>query len=356
MKKVIVGMSGGVDSAVTAYLLKAMGYEVIGVTLRTWLTADGRESRCCEIDDAQEVARQLEMPYYAVNCLSDFRREIVMPFVEGYLQGVTPNPCVICNRRIKWEGLLHAAQVMGADYVATGHYASVVRLPNGRYTVQKARSAQKDQTYMLWQLTQEQLSRTLMPLGQLTKDEVRSIAERVGLAVAQKPDSQEICFVTDGSYVDFIEASAEEYVPQPGYFVDEEGHILGTHKGIIHYTVGQRKGLGIALGVPAYVKEINAAANEVVLSSEEALYRTELDCRDLRFLSIPDPAPGERVRAKIKIRYHDGGTVGTVERTGDDTAHVVFEMPVRAPAPGQSAVFYDEADRVIGGGVIAVSS
>lgn len=353
MPKVIVGMSGGVDSAVTAYILKAMGYDVIGVTLRTWVGGDGKESRCCEIDDAQAVAEQLDIPYYVLNCLSDFHRKVVEPFTYDYLHGLTPNPCVLCNRDIKWEGLLHAADVMGADYVATGHYASVVRLENGRYTVQKAASAPKDQTYMLYRLTQAQLSRTLMPLGRLTKEEVRRMARQVGLSVAEKRDSQEICFVTDGSYADFIETNAEGYVPRVGNFVDEQGHVLGQHKGIIHYTVGQRKGLGLALGVPAYVKEINAVTNDVVIAAEASLYRSEIVCHRLNFLSLPELPPGDTVRARVKIRYHDEGFWGTVERIGEDMVRVAFEQSVRAPAPGQSAVFYDETDCVIGGGEIA---
>ena len=246
-KRVIVGMSGGVDSAVAALLLKEAGYEVIGVTLRTWESDDGSESRCCEIDDARDTARQLGIAYHVFNCLSDFRRHVVSPFVDAYLHGLTPNPCVNCNRFVKWERMMFYANILGADSIATGHYASVVRLGNGRYTLQKADYAQKDQTYMLWRLTQEQLSRTLMPLGRLTKQEVRSIAEQAGLPVADKPDSQEICFVPDGSYADFIAAQAEHYKPDEGNFVDEQGKFLGRHKGVIHYTVGQRKGLGIAL-------------------------------------------------------------------------------------------------------------
>ena len=210
MKRVLVGMSGGVDSAAAAYLLQKEGYEVCGVTLRTWDAGDGSESRCCEIDDAQRVAHRLGIRHYALNCVADFSGKVVDPFVRSYLEGQTPNPCIECNRYVKWEKMLYAAKVMEADYVATGHYAHVVRLANGRYTVKKARHAAKDQTYMLYKLSQEQLAATLMPLGDYTKEEVRRIALEAGLPVAQKPDSQEICFVTDGHYADFIEQYAEK--------------------------------------------------------------------------------------------------------------------------------------------------
>ena len=352
-KRVIVGMSGGVDSAVAALLLKEAGYEVIGVTLRTWESGeDGEKSRCCEIDDARDTARQLGIAYHVFNCLSDFRRHVVSPFVDAYLHGLTPNPCVNCNRFVKWERMMYYANILGADSIATGHYASVVRLGNGRYTLQKADYAQKDQTYMLWRLTQEQLSRTLMPLGRLTKQEVRSIAEQAGLPVADKPDSQEICFVPDGSYADFIAAQAEHYKPDEGNFVDEQGKFLGRHKGVIHYTVGQRKGLGIALGEPIYVSEIRADANEVVLGKAECLLKDEIFCRELNFLSITDLPWEKSIRANIKIRYHDGGCNGTITRTGVDTVRISFDGKVRAPAPGQSAVFYDASGCILGGGEI----
>ena len=351
-KRVIVGMSGGVDSAVAALLLKEAGYEVIGVTLRTWESGDGTESRCCEIDDARDTARQLGIAYHAFNCLSDFRRHVVSPFVDAYLHGLTPNPCVNCNRFVKWERMLYYANILGADAIATGHYASIVRLGNGRYTLQKADYAQKDQTYMLWRLTQEQLSRTLMPLGRLTKQEVRSIAEQAGLPVADKPDSQEICFVPDGSYADFIAAQAEHYKPDEGNFVDEQGKFLGRHKGVIHYTVGQRKGLGIALGEPVYVSEIRADSNEVVLGKAECLLKDEIFCRKLNFMRIADLPAGDSIRANIKIRYHDGGCNGTITRVGEDTVSISFDGKVRAPAPGQSAVFYDASGCILGGGEI----
>ena len=380
MKKVLVGMSGGVDSAVAAYLLQKEGYEVCGVTLRTWEGEDGAESRCCEIDDARRVAWKLGIQYYTLNCTREFARDVVDPFAASYLHGQTPNHCVICNRSIKWDKMLYAAKVMQADYVATGHYAHVVRLASGRYTVKTARHAAKDQTYMLCRLSQEQLAATLMPLGSYSKDDVRRIAQEAGLPVADKPDSQEICFVTDGHYSDFLEdylqkreaiqgetippaplegapaglPSEENFwrIPAPGWFVDEDGNRLGMHKGITHYTVGQRKGLGIALGRPVYVKEIRPATDEVVLSDEPALFHRTVLCRDVNFLSIPGLEPGQTLRARSKVRYHHAAADSELQMLEDGTLRIHFDAPVRAPAPGQTAVFYDDDDCLIGGGFI----
>ena len=351
MKKVIVGMSGGVDSAVTAYLLKAAGFSVTGITLRTWFSAEGEESRCCEIDDARRVAWKIGIPYYAFNCVLAFQDNVTKPFVSEYLQGLTPNPCIVCNRFVKWEKMLYYAKVLKADFVATGHYASVLRLDNGRYTVQQALHAEKDQTYMLYKLTQEQLARTMMPLGKCSKEEVRRIAEEAGLPVANKKDSQEICFVTRGSYGDYIEKETDSAI-RPGNFVDEKGTVVGTHKGIIHYTVGQRKGLGLALGYPAYVKRISAAANEIVVGDETSLYHREIICSELNYMSVPGIEEGETLRAHVKIRYHHGGEYASICPEGNGQVRVIFDNPVRAPAPGQSAVFYDENRCVIGGGKI----
>ena len=245
MAKVIVGMSGGVDSAVTALLLKEAGYEVEGVTLRTWDTEETEVSRCCEIDGARETAEKLGIPFHVLNVSSAFKKNVTEPFIREYLRGRTPNPCVFCNRAVKWEWLIYMANVLQADYVATGHYAEIRKLPNGRYTVRKAAYAPKDQTYMLYRLSQEQLSRTIMPLGTYDKNDVRKIAADAGLPSASSPDSQEICFVTEGHYADYIREHAKDPVPGAGNYVDETGRILGQHKGIIHYTVGQRRGLEI---------------------------------------------------------------------------------------------------------------
>ena len=352
MKKVIIGMSGGVDSAVAAYLLKQAGYDVVGVTLRTWAGTEGQESRCCEIDDARRTAYTIGIPYYAFNCVSDFESKVVEPFVQDYLCGRTPNPCVVCNREIKWERLLYHADVLKADFVATGHYASVVKLENGRYTVRKASHSEKDQTYMLYRRTQEQLSRTLMPLGEYSKAEVREIAAKAGIEVASKPDSQEICFVTDGDYADFIINHENGAVPGEGNYVDESGNILGRHKGIIHYTVGQRKGLGVAFGHPMYIKEIRADKNEIVLSDLEQTCR-EILCRGMNFMSIPEPLAGEEIRCQVKVRYRNYGQEALLTKVGEDLFKVSFDEPVRFAAPGQSAVFYDDNDCLIGGGFIS---
>ena len=352
MKKVVVGMSGGVDSAVAAFLLKKAGYDVIGVTLRTWLSETGDESRCCEMDDARAISHRIGIPYYPLNCADVFTEKVITPFIDAYLNGKTPNPCIECNRYVKWERMLYYAQVFHADYVATGHYAYVVRLDNGRYTVKTALHAEKDQTYMLYKLTQEQLSRTLMPLGDLTKEEVRKIATDEGLLVANKPDSQELCFVTEGKYADYIRDHATCEIPGAGNFVDEDGNILGRHKGIINYTVGQRKGLGIAMGYPVFVKSINSATNEIILAGEDSISITEIKCNELNFLSMEPQKPGTEIECSVKVRYHHKPQWATVQIIDSDTARVTFGTPVKLCAPGQSAVFYDENACIIGGGKI----
>ena len=348
----MVGLSGGVDSAAAAYLLKEQGHQVIGVTLRTWQADSGAYSRCCDISDARSVAMQLDMPFYNINCLPDFREHVTDPFVNAYISGITPNPCVACNRYVKWSKLLEFADEIGADYVATGHYSHVEQTCDGRYTVRQARAAAKDQTYMLWQLTQDQLKRTVMPLADFAKDEVRQMAQKAGLAVAAKKDSQEICFVLEGGYAEYIDSYIDESLPPPGDFVDTEGNVLGRHKGIVHYTVGQRKGLGLALGYPAYVVRIDPLSNTVVIGDETSVLRNTITCRDLNFMSVEDIREGEPVRAKVKIRYHHEAMPALIERIDDNTISVKYDDAVKAPAPGQSAVFYDDEKRVIGGGVI----
>ncbi len=352
MAKVIIGMSGGVDSAVAAYLLKKEGYEVIGVTLRVWQDEDGEEGRCCEIDEARRSSQIIGIKYYPHNCTSLFEKEVVKPFVESYLEGLTPNPCIECNRYVKWAKLTELMETYEADYVATGHYASIVKFPGGRYTVKTADHATKDQTYMLYKLTQEQLAHTLMPLGKYSKEEVRRIAREAGLPCADKADSQEICFVTEGKYPDFIERHAESKVPGEGSFVDKEGNILGPHKGIHHYTVGQRKGLGIALGFPAYVTKINPSSNEVVLGTEQSLMTDTFICRDTNFMSIDKTAIEGKLGCFIKARYHQKQIKGTIESLPDGRVKAVLSSPVKGVSPGQSAVFYDENGYVIGGGII----
>ena len=329
MSRVIVGMSGGVDSAAAAFLLREAGHEVIGLTIRTW---SGGASRCCEIDDARATARKLGIDYHVLNCVSDFEKNVEKPFIDDYLNGMTPNPCVICNERVKWSRLIYMAEILKADWVATGHYADIARLDNGRYAIKKAADTRKDQSYMLYRLTQEQLSRTILPLCNKTKNEIREIAERAGIPGANKPDSQELCFVTEGDYADYIKSHTDREIPGEGNFTDENGVILGRHKGIIYYTVGQRKGLGIALGHPAYIKNIRADKNEIVIGDEKSLYSQEILCGDLRFMSVSG------------IQENESDNINKIR--------VKFEKPVRAATPGQSAVFYDDMGYIIGGGVI----
>lgn len=353
MARIVIGMSGGVDSAVAAWLLKQQGHEVIGVTLRTW---DRESSRCCNVADARLTAQTMDIEYHVINCAADFKRKVEDPFVESYLRGITPNPCVTCNRDIKWEWLIYAANIFHAEAVASGHYVSKVQMDNGRYTLRQARDEKKDQSYMLYCLTQEQLAATIFPLGGLTKQEVRQIADEAGLPSAQNADSQEVCFVSQDNYADFIKEHSPENTLGVGNFVDDTGKILGRHQGIIHYTVGQRKGLGLALGYPAYVKNIRADTKEVVISEEAGIYRDAISCENTKFLSISGLPEGSSLKAMVKIRYHHKGVLALVESCGKDRVLIRFESPARAPAPGQSAVFYDENKCVIGGGIIQQES
>ena len=298
------------------------------------------------------MAAALEIPYYVMNFRQEFQKSVIDYFTDEYLNGRTPNPCIACNRYVKWEALLNRSLSIGADYIATGHYARIEQLPNGRYALRRSAALAKDQTYALYNLTQEQLKRTLMPVGAYSKDEIRAIAERKGLLVADKPDSQDICFVPDGDYASFIEESVRERSGQElpdGNFVTPDGRILGRHKGIVHYTVGQRKGLGLALGYPAFVLEIRPETNEVVIGTyEESLTRT-VKADGLNFMSIEDLTEPRRVFAKI--RYNHKGAWCTVEKTGSDEVTCHFEEPQRAVTPGQALVFYD-GEYVLGGGTI----
>lgn len=355
MSKVVVGMSGGVDSSVAAYLLKEQGYEVIGVTMQIWQDeseeVQEENGGCCglsAVDDARRVASDLDIPYYVMNFKQEFQKHVIDYFVEEYLHGRTPNPCIACNRYVKWESLLNRSLAIGADYIATGHYARIIKLDNGRYTLRRSATLAKDQTYALYNLTQEQLRRTLMPVGEYSKDEVRAIAEKIGLRVAGKPDSQDICFVPDGDYASYIEENAGVHIPE-GNFVTSDGIVLGKHKGITHYTVGQRKGLGLALGYPAFVLEIRPETNEVVIGSHAESMADSLKAVNLNFMSVEDLT--EPVRVFAKIRYNHKGVWATVEKTGKDEVTCTFEEPQRAVTPGQAVVFYD-GDYVLGGGTI----
>ncbi|TGY95732.1 tRNA 2-thiouridine(34) synthase MnmA [Petralouisia muris] len=355
-EKVVVGMSGGVDSSVAAWLLKEQGYEVIGVTMQIWQDEEEQiqeeQGGCCglsAVDDARRVAAMLDIPYYVMNFKSEFKKNVMDYFVAEYLQGRTPNPCIACNRYVKWEALLKRSMEIGADYIATGHYARIRQLSNGRYTLQKSATEAKDQTYALYNLTQFQLAHTLMPVGDYTKEEIRVMAERIGLRTAHKPDSQEICFIPDKDYAGFIERERGQDVPLPGNFVSGDGKVLGRHKGITHYTIGQRKGLGIAMGYPVFVTEIRPDTNEVVLGSNEEVFGDILYCNKLNFMSVPDL--DDEMEVVAKIRYNHRGASCRIRKVEEDQAECRFSEPVRAITPGQAVVFY-HGELVVGGGTI----
>ncbi len=355
-RKVVVGMSGGVDSSVAAYLLQEQGYEVIGVTMQIWqeeeLQTQATQGGCCglsAVEDARRVAQTLEIPYYVMNFKREFKEKVINYFVEEYLRGRTPNPCIACNRYVKWESLLRRSLELGADYIATGHYARVDKLKNGRFAIRNSVTAKKDQTYALYSLTQEQLAHTLMPVGEYTKDEIRQIAWQQGLPVAHKPDSQEICFIPDHDYAAFIDREAAKRVPPPGDFVTQDGQVLGRHQGITHYTVGQRRGLELAMGRRVFVTGIRPETNQVVLGDNEDTFTGQLLCDQVHYMAMEDlPKPR---RAMAKIRYNHGGAPCVIEKQPDGKILCRFEQQVRAATPGQAVVFY-EGEYVLGGGTI----
>ncbi len=353
--KVVVGLSGGVDSSVAAHLLKEAGHEVIGVTMQIWQEEDNsiqeENGGCCglsAVEDARRVAQKLEIPYYVMNFRPEFKSAVIDYFVAEYKAGRTPNPCIACNRYVKWESLYQRARAIGADCIATGHYSRIVKLDNGRYALQKSVTDAKDQTYALYNLTQEQLEHTLMPVGAYSKEEIRKMADEIGLLTANKPDSMEICFVPDDDYAGFIEEYTGETFPK-GNFVNTAGEVLGQHQGIIHYTVGQRKGLGIAMGARMFVKEIRPETNEVVLASNEELFSDVVYADRINLMSVA--VLEEPMEVTAKIRYNHKGAKAVVSMAGEDLLCVRFEEPQRAVTPGQAVVLYD-GDIVVGGGTI----
>ena len=344
-EKVIVGLSGGVDSSVTAYLLKEQGYDVTGVNVHMFANPEADHSA----EDARKVAEYLGIPYITRDLSDVFEQSVIRYFIDSYQKGQTPNPCVMCNHTVKWRGLLESCRHMGAVRLATGHYAGIGRQPNGRLAVERAVSAAKDQSYVLYRLTQKQLADTLMPLGAYEKEEIRAIAEMAGIPVADKPDSQEICFIPDNDYAGFIRRHTGKEFPQEGNFVTADGRILGRHKGIVHYTIGQRKGLNLAMGHPVFVTQIRPGTNEVVIGSNEDVFTTKVTFREAAFMASTDFT--EEGRLWGRIRYGHKGSWCRVAEIGDGVYEAEFEEPVRAATPGQSIVLYSGI-AIAGGGYI----
>lgn len=350
MTKVLIAMSGGVDSSVVALIMKNKEYDCQGILMKLFDGED--EPACCtkkDIEDARSVARKLDIPFSVVNMSEGFRENVIDKFISAYENGATPNPCIECNRHMKFERLFDEGAKMGCDKVATGHYARIGFDENtGRYILKKAQDETKDQSYVLYSLTQQQLSRALFPLGEMTKDETRALAESAGFINADKGDSQDICFVKGEMYYDFIERTQGKKYPE-GDFVTVDGKVLGKHKGIIRYTVGQRKGLGIAYSAPLYVVGVDPMENKVILGSNEDLFTDILTAKNINLISVAKIDAPMRVTAKV--RYRHTGQPATVTQIDNDTIRVVFDTPQRAITKGQSVVLYD-GDVVVGGGII----
>jgi len=366
-KTIAVAMSGGVDSSAVAAMLRAEGHNVVGLTMQLWNQRrlaehegmpESVQGRCCSLDDvydARRVAETIGIPYYVVNQEDRFERDVVRPFVQEYLSGRTPIPCSLCNNHLKFDQLLIVAQQIGAESLATGHYARVeFDEVSGRWLLMRPVDVAKDQTYFLFGLTQEQLSKTIFPLGGMMKPEVRELARRHGLALADKPDSQEICFVPGGDYKNFIDAylaeNGEALPDTAGELVTSDGQVIGEHQGIHNFTVGQRKGLGVATGSPLYVLEIKGDQRQVVVGNQEALYSKTLRVHKLNLISVD--TLDEPMTVEIKIRHRHQAATATIEMTAQDEAIVTFADPQRAITPGQAAVFYKD-EVVVGGGWIA---
>lgn len=354
-KKALVAMSGGVDSSVAAYLTQKNGFEATGITLKLFDNEDigeKREKTCCSLDDiedARSVCYKIGIPYYVYNFKDSFKDTVIKRFINAYENGATPNPCIDCNRFIKFEKLLRRAEELDFDYVVTGHYSIIEYDENSkRYLLKKSIDNTKDQSYVLYSLTQKQLAKTMFPLGGMTKENVRKLADELGLINAHKHDSQDICFVPDGDYAKFIEQYTGKTYPD-GDFVDESGKVLGEHKGIIRYTIGQRKGLGLALPCPMYVKEKNLDENKVILCTNDRLFSKELYATDINLISVDKITSPLHIKARV--RYNQPEQDATVEQIDDNTLHIVFDKPQRAISKGQAVVLYD-GDYVVGGGTI----
>lgn len=358
-RKVLVAMSGGVDSSVAALLLRNQGYKVVGAHMKLWDYVDVggdiyRDGRCCTLDsitDCRMVCDAIGAPFYVLNFSKQFTEKVIEDFVAEYRAGRTPNPCVRCNTELKWNELLRKAEEIGCEYVATGHYALVEEGEDGRFRIRCGKDVSRDQSYVLWGVSQEALSKTLMPLGGLLKTEVRRIAQKLGLRTADRAESREICFVADDDYRRFLTEyeAALGHRYEPGDIVHEDGTVLGRHNGTPFYTIGQRRGLGIAYPTPLYVQRIDVAANRVIVGDDEALYTRCFQAEQVNWVSI---APLEEpLRADVKIRYQHQAAPARVTPLSADTVEVMFEQEQRAVTPGQSAVFYD-GDLLLGGGII----
>ncbi|MDR3335058.1 MAG: tRNA 2-thiouridine(34) synthase MnmA [Treponema sp.] len=351
--KAVIAMSGGVDSSVAAWLMRQGGYECAGITMKLFANdaiGDAKDRSCCslaDVEDARAVAYHLDIPHYVFNFSNAFRDQVIRHFIETYEKGGTPNPCIDCNRYIKFEGLLFRARQLDFDYIVTGHYGMIAQA-GGRFLLKKARDLKKDQSYVLYTLTQEQLAHTLFPLGSMTKQEVRELALAQGFVNAKKQDSQDICFVPDGDYARFIEQyTGKQY--EPGNIIDTEGHVVGQHQGLIRYTIGQRRGLGVSFPVPRYVAAKSVVDNTITLGTEPALYAKALTADTLNLIACT--ALDRPLRVRVKTRYLQAEQGAIAEQTGADTLRVEFDQPQRAITPGQAVVLYD-GDVVVGGGTI----
>lgn len=356
-KKALIAMSGGVDSSVAALLIKNQGYDSTGITMKLYNNdVENQDQTCCSVDDiadARAVCNKLDIPYYVFNFCDSFDQQVIQRFINAYENGATPNPCIDCNRYIKFDRLIRRMKELDMDYVVTGHYARIeYNEDTGRYELKKGVDSSKDQSYVLYSLTQEQLAHTLFPLGEMSKTEIREIAMKNNLINADKKDSQDICFVPDGKYAEFIESYTGKKYPD-GDFVDLKGNVLGTHKGIIRYTIGQRKGLGLALPAPMYVCKKDLENNKVVLCSNDELFSKELYADNINLISCEKIDKPMRVNARV--RYNQKEQPATVVQIEADKLHVVFDEPQRAISKGQAVVLYD-GDTVVGGGTITGSS